>query len=122
MQKKKVKNIKKSEKWLNKQLKVIGYSDISKILLATVDVNEKSYNIINLIRKNRYTRMPVYYDKLDSIVGILNVKDIASEEIYLTNNGEAYYIDRNYIFIFLGVMYEKHLFTRCYRIYWHSNN
>lgn len=44
--------------------------------IVAVDVNEKSYNIINLIRKNRYTRMPVYYDKLDSIVGILNVKDI----------------------------------------------
>lgn len=36
-----LKNIKKDEKWLNKQLKVKGYSDISKILLVTVDVNEK---------------------------------------------------------------------------------
>lgn len=36
-----LKNIKKDEKWLNKTLKVKGYSDISKILLATVDVNEK---------------------------------------------------------------------------------
>lgn len=44
--------------------------------VIAVDVNEKSYNIINMIRKNRYTRMPVYYDKLDSIIGILNVKDI----------------------------------------------
>ena len=34
-------NIKKDEKWLNKALKVKGYNDISKILLATVDVNEK---------------------------------------------------------------------------------
>lgn len=46
-----LKNIKKDEKWLNKQLKVKGYSDISKILLATIDVNEKlviyerNYNI-----------------------------------------------------------------------------
>lgn len=44
--------------------------------IVAVDVNDKSYNIINKIRKNRYTRMPVYYDKLDSIIGILNVKDI----------------------------------------------
>ena len=36
-----LKNIKKDEKWLDKALKVKGYSDISKILLATVDVNEK---------------------------------------------------------------------------------
>lgn len=34
-------NIKKDEKWLNGVLKVKGYSDVSKILLATVDVNEK---------------------------------------------------------------------------------
>ena len=44
-------NINKDEKWLNKQLKVKGYSDISKILLATIDVNnklviyERNYNI-----------------------------------------------------------------------------
>jgi len=44
--------------------------------IVAVDVNDKSYNIINKIRKNRYTRMPVYYDKLDSVIGILNVKDI----------------------------------------------
>lgn len=44
-------NINKDEKWLNKELKVKGYRDISKILLATVDTNEKitiyerNYNI-----------------------------------------------------------------------------
>ena len=44
-------NIKKDEKWLNNALKVKGYNDISKILLATVDINEKvtiyekNYNI-----------------------------------------------------------------------------
>jgi len=36
-----LKNINKEEKWLIKQLKVKGYSDISKILLATVDINDK---------------------------------------------------------------------------------
>ena len=36
-----LKNIKKDEKWLDKVLKVKGYSDISKILLATVDISEK---------------------------------------------------------------------------------
>ena len=33
--------INKEEKWLNNQLKVKGYGDISKILLATVDINDK---------------------------------------------------------------------------------
>lgn len=34
-----LKNINKDEKWLNNKLKARGYSDISKILLATVDIN-----------------------------------------------------------------------------------
>ena len=44
-------NIRKDEKWLNKQLKIKGYHDISKILLATVDdkhkitIYERNYNI-----------------------------------------------------------------------------
>ena len=44
-------NINKDEKWLNKELKIRGYRDISKILLATVDNNkkitiyERNYNI-----------------------------------------------------------------------------
>ena len=36
-----LKNIKKDEKWLLKQLKVKGYDNLSNILLATVDINEK---------------------------------------------------------------------------------
>lgn len=34
-------NVKKDEKWLMKQLKVKGYTDINNILLATLDINEK---------------------------------------------------------------------------------
>ena len=47
-------NIHKDEKWLNKELKVKGYHDISKILLATIDINEKiviyerNYNLISI--------------------------------------------------------------------------
>lgn len=46
-----LKNINQDEMWLNKTLKVKGYSDLTKILLATVDINEKitiyerNYNI-----------------------------------------------------------------------------
>ena len=36
-----LKNINKDERWLRHELKVNGYSDISKILLATVDTNSK---------------------------------------------------------------------------------
>ena len=46
-----LKNINKDKEWIIKQLKIKGYNDISKILLATVDTNEKvviyerNYNI-----------------------------------------------------------------------------
>lgn len=46
-----LKHMNKDEKWLDKELKVKGYGDISKILLATLDINEKvtiyerNYNI-----------------------------------------------------------------------------
>lgn len=36
-----LKNIKKNEKWLRKELKVKGYEDLDNILLATFDINEK---------------------------------------------------------------------------------
>ncbi len=36
-----LKYMNKDEKWLNNQLKVKGYTDTSKILLATLDINEK---------------------------------------------------------------------------------
>ena len=36
-----LKSINKDEKWLIHQLKLKGYSDTTKILLATVDINDK---------------------------------------------------------------------------------
>ena len=36
-----LKNINKDEKWLKQELKVKGYADLDKILLATVDLNNK---------------------------------------------------------------------------------
>ncbi len=36
-----LKNIKKDENWLRKELKVKGYEDLDNILLVTFDMNEK---------------------------------------------------------------------------------
>lgn len=36
-----LKNMNKTEEWLNKKLKEKGYRDLNKILLATLDINEK---------------------------------------------------------------------------------
>ena len=45
---KNLKNVNKDIKWLIHELKLKGYSDISKILLATVDINSK----ITIYEKN----------------------------------------------------------------------
>lgn len=36
-----LKNVRKDEKWLRKELKVKGYKELDNILLATLDINEK---------------------------------------------------------------------------------
>lgn len=36
-----LKNVRKNENWLKKELKVKGYKDLDNILLATLDINEK---------------------------------------------------------------------------------
>jgi len=36
-----LKNMNKTEEWLEKELKIKGYRDLNKILLATLDINEK---------------------------------------------------------------------------------
>lgn len=46
---KNLKNMGKDKKWLLNQLKIKGYSDISKILLATLDINEK----LTIYEKNK---------------------------------------------------------------------
>lgn len=36
-----IKNMHKTTEWINNQLKIKGYNDLSKILLATLDINDK---------------------------------------------------------------------------------
>ncbi len=73
--------IEKGEKDLIDNIFKFNDIEVSEIMtkredVVAVNINGNINSIINSIKKNKYTRMPVYYDKLDSIVGILNVKDI----------------------------------------------
>lgn len=45
-------------------------------LVVAVDIYTSHKALLNIIRKSKYTRIPVYQEKLDSIVGIINVKDL----------------------------------------------
>lgn len=44
--------------------------------IVAVNINDSMKDIIKKIRKHKYTRMPIYYDDLDNVIGLLNVKDI----------------------------------------------
>lgn len=73
--------IEKGEKDLIYNIFKFNDTEISEIMtkredIVAVNINDKSSHIVDIIRKNKYTRMPVYYDKLDSVIGVLNVKDI----------------------------------------------
>ncbi len=41
-----------------------------------VDINDQYEEIFNQLKEAKYTRVPVYNESLDNIIGILNVKDI----------------------------------------------
>jgi len=73
--------IEKGEKELIYNIFEFNDTTISQIMtkredVIAVDINDNMQNIISTIRKHKYTRMPVYYDKLDNVIGVLNVKDI----------------------------------------------
>lgn len=44
--------------------------------MAVIDVKMNKTALLELIKNSKYTRFPVYEDKLDNIIGILNVKQI----------------------------------------------
>ena len=44
--------------------------------IAAIPIDAKLERIVNLISSEKYTRIPVYEDSIDNIIGILNVKDL----------------------------------------------
>lgn len=49
---------------------------IPRIDMCMVDVNATYEDVIEIFRENRYTRLPVYQDTTDNVIGIINVKDL----------------------------------------------
>lgn len=44
--------------------------------IVMIDINDDFNNIIKLIKEEQYTRIPVYAESEDNILGVLNIKDI----------------------------------------------
>ena len=49
---------------------------VPRIDMVFVDVNATYDEVIELYREERYTRIPVYEDTTDNVIGIINVKDL----------------------------------------------
>jgi len=48
---------------------------IPRINMVTVDVNDSYEIILEVFRESMYTRLPVYQDDKDNIIGFINIKD-----------------------------------------------
>lgn len=49
---------------------------VQRIDIVAIDINDTYEQIIDLFKKEKLSRMPVYEESVDDVVGILNIKDI----------------------------------------------
>ena len=49
---------------------------IPRIDMTSVSIDEKYSRLVTLFKEHRFTRLPVYRDSTDNVVGILNMKDL----------------------------------------------
>lgn len=59
---------------------------VPRVDMASVDVNASYQEVLNLFKTEKFTRLPVYEDSVDNVIGVLNIKDL------LFHTGEAFSI------------------------------
>lgn len=69
---------------------------IPRIDMTFIDINDTYEEIIEIFRENMFTRMPVYEDTTDNVIGMINMKDLLlrdETEPFAVKNflREAYY-------------------------------
>ncbi|MDY5576814.1 MAG: hemolysin family protein [Lachnospiraceae bacterium] len=64
---------------------------IPRVDMCMVDVTASYDDLLQVFRENRYTRIPVYQDSIDNVIGIINIKDLL-----LYKNGESFNL-KNYL-------------------------
>lgn len=82
---------------------------IPRINMVTVSVDDSYEQILTVFRESMYTRLPVYQEEKDNIIGLINIKDFI-----LTDNQEAFRVqnilrDAHYTYEFKKIadlMYE----------------
>ena len=49
---------------------------VPRIDMTFADVNSSYYELLEIFREDKFTRLPVYEDSTDNVIGILNMKDL----------------------------------------------
>lgn len=49
---------------------------IPRVDMASVDVNASYDEVLEVFKEEKFTRLPVYEDSVDNVIGILNIKDL----------------------------------------------
>tara|TARA_E500000178_G_scaffold348128_1_gene402661 strand:+ start:884 stop:2086 length:1203 start_codon:yes stop_codon:yes gene_type:complete len=75
------KNDNHEEKKIFKGIMKFGNTDVKQIMRSRIDVtsieiNETYFDVLKIIKKSGYSRIPVYIESLDKIKGILYIKDL----------------------------------------------
>ena len=60
---------------------------IPRVNMVTVNVNDDYHEVLSVFRKHMYTRLPVYEEDKDNIIGLINIKDFI-----LTDDPEKFQI------------------------------
>ncbi|NLC43807.1 MAG: HlyC/CorC family transporter [Clostridiales bacterium] len=63
--------------------KVVADIMIHRTRVVAISIESDLKDIIEVINSEKYTRIPVYEDSIDNIIGVLHVKDLL---LYFTNN------------------------------------
>ena len=49
---------------------------VPRIDMIFADVNSQYHELIDIVRENKFTRLPVYENSTDNVIGIINMKDL----------------------------------------------
>lgn len=59
---------------------------VPRVKVVAVEKNEDIQNILEIFKRDRYTRLPVYEESIDDIIGLINEKDFFA--MYLESEGK----------------------------------
>ena len=66
---------------------------VQRMDMVTVEVDDTYEEIIEVFREEKLSRLPVYEDSVDDIIGIINIKDM----IFLSDEEKEYFSVKNYM-------------------------